>query len=339
MEILRLDPADTDLASRACATLELARRTDLPEYPAVSLDRFTSFLANPPTGTEARGYVALDGGEAIGYLHLYLPMTSNSHYAEAELTVHPDHRRRGIGTALLDSLLDTARVERRTELVVLAHRTSDDGPKRSEAGAEFLERHGFALALTEIERKLELASIDPEAERRLWSQSEAESSRDYELISWTGRTPEEHLEALCRLESMIFDEIPLGDVELHRREVSPEEQRAKDDRNEASGTVPVRTIAVHRPTGEPAALTAIYTRAGEEEARQAITITAPAHRGHRLGMLAKLRNLAQLREHFGQVTTVWAGNADTNAHMVAINERLGYETVDARLCYKRELEL
>ncbi|GAB4002296.1 hypothetical protein GCM10029992_40100 [Glycomyces albus] len=118
-----------------------------------------------------------------------------------------------------------------------------------------------------------------------------------------------------------------------------EEQRTKDDRNETSGTIPVRTIAIHRPTGEPAALTAIYARAGEAEARQAITITAPAHRGHRLGMLTKLRNLAQLRERFGQATTVWAGNADTNAHMVAINEALGYETVDARLSYKRRLAL
>lgn len=338
MEIQRLDPVDADLASSVHAMLELARRTDTPEYPAESLERFTTSLAHPPPGSEVRGYVAVDGGEALGHLRLYLPTTSNPHYAEAELNVHPDHRRRGIGTALLDSLLDTARAEHRSELVVLAHRTWGDGPKRSESGPAFLEHHGFALALTEIERRLELASIDPETERRLRLRAEAESSDDYELVSWTGRTPEEHLEALCRLESMIFDEIPLGDVDLRRREVTVEEQRAKDDRNEASGNIPVRTVAVHRPTGAPAALTTIYVRGGEAEARQAITITARAHRGHRLGMLTKLRNLAQLRERFGHVTTVWAGNADTNAHMVAINEALGYVTVDARLSYRRRLE-
>ncbi|GAB4002293.1 hypothetical protein GCM10029992_40090 [Glycomyces albus] len=189
MEILRLDPVDADLASKAHATLELARRTDTPEYPVVPLERFITSLANPPPGSDVRGYVAIDGDVALGHLHLLLPMRSNTHYAEAELTVHPDHRRRGIGTALLDSLLETARAERRPELVVLAHRTWDGGPKRSEAGSEFLERHGFKLALTEIERKLELASIDQETERRLWRRSEAESSDDYELISWTGRTP------------------------------------------------------------------------------------------------------------------------------------------------------
>jgi len=52
----------------------------------------------------------------------------------------------------------------------------------------------------------------------------------------------------------------------------------------------------------------------------------------------KLANHRRLREHFPDVTTIWTGNADTNANMVAINDLLGYRPVDARVSYKRTLD-
>ncbi|WP_051325787.1 GNAT family N-acetyltransferase [Glycomyces tenuis] len=338
MEIHRLNPTDADQVDRAWTLLELANRTETPELPMGPKHFFTGEFIHPLPHTELRGHLAVDGDETLGYLRLYLPMKSNDHYAEAEITVHPGHRRRGVGTALLEHLLATARAEARTEIVVLARVTWEDGPVRPTAGPEFLEQRGFTAALTEVDRRLEVAALDAETERRLRSEAEAGAGDDYELVQWTGHTPEEYLEPLGRIESMIFDEIPLGDVDLHRREIDVDYIRARDERTETLGATRPCAAAFHKGSGVMAAYTSIHVFADDAQAHQAITIVDPAHRGHRLGLLVKLANLRQLRDRFGHVKEIWAGNADTNAHMVAINERLGFETVDARVSYKLTLE-
>lgn len=54
------------------------------------------------------------------------------------------------------------------------------------------------------------------------------------------------------------------------------------------------------------------------------TLVLREHRGHALGMLLKLENLAQLeRTHPGHPSiTTW--NADENRHMLAVNKAFGF---------------
>jgi hypothetical protein len=126
-------------------------------------------------------------------------------------------------------------------------------------------------------------------------------------------------------------------VDLRPRTVDPEFIRTREERADALGNAMIRTIAVPKGTNEVAANTLIYAHQGHEHVDQAITIVDPAHRGHRLGLLVKLANLRQLREHYGHATHVWTGNADTNANMVAINDLLGFRPVYALRSYKRGL--
>jgi hypothetical protein len=55
---------------------------------------------------------------------------------------------------------------------------------------------------------------------------------------------------------------------------------------------------------------------------------AAEHRGHRLGLLLKVANLDQLRRFLPEVRYLNTWNADVNAHMVAINERLGFRPME-----------
>ncbi|SDD64641.1 GNAT family N-acetyltransferase [Glycomyces harbinensis] len=331
MDLRLLDPADSEGVRRAAELFELVRAAETPELAPVPEARYSGALQHPPPDSECRCYTAEHDGTLLGLLWLYLPLKENAHYAEAELVVHPDHRRRGIGSALLDRLLELARAEGRSELIVMARAAVEGGPGRPDAGPRFLERHGFKAALTEIDRGLRVGALAPEAEERLFQEALA-AAEGYELVSWIGRCPEEYLEGLGRIDSQIFAEIPLGDVDLRPRTVDAQFIRTREARAEAQGDSLIRTIAVRG--GEVAANTLIYTHEGQEHADQAITIVDPAHRGHRLGLLVKLANLRQLREHFGHVHTVWTGNADTNANMAAINDLLGYRPVDARVSYK-----
>ena len=52
---------------------------------------------------------------------------------------------------------------------------------------------------------------------------------------------------------------------------------------------------------------------------------ARAHRGHRLGLLLKAAMLELLLEREPQLEAIETYNAETNAHMVGINETLGYQ--------------
>jgi hypothetical protein len=55
-----------------------------------------------------------------------------------------------------------------------------------------------------------------------------------------------------------------------------------------------------------------------------MTVVARAHRGHRLGLLLKVAMLELLAEREPQLETIETFNADANAHMVGINETLGF---------------
>ncbi|MDA1360003.1 GNAT family N-acetyltransferase [Glycomyces luteolus] len=336
-EIRRILPAERELLLQVHEVFEAVRAAETPELAPVPAERYAGALEHPPPNSELQCRAAVEDGKVLGQLWIYLPHKENTHYVEAELAVRPDHRRRGAGTALLEHLLRFARDEHRSELVVTVRTAVDGGPSRPDTGARFLEKRGFTSALTEIHRNLELGDLDQTTESRLWDES-ITAAADYELVSWIGRCPEQYVEGLGRIDSQIFAEIPLGDLDLRPRTVDADFVRTREDRAEAQGHTLVRTIAVHRATGEVAANTVIYVHAGEEHAGQAITIVDPAHRGHRLGLLAKIANLRQLREHHPGVTTIWTGNADTNANMVAINDRLGFRPVDALVSYKRKLD-
>jgi GNAT superfamily N-acetyltransferase/RimJ/RimL family protein N-acetyltransferase len=338
VDLHRLDPADRDAVQRVHELFELVRAAETPELEPLAPGRYAAFLEHPPPYSEFRCHTAVEDGALAGLVWVHLPLKDNTHYAEAELLVHPGRRRRGVGSALLARLLDLAREERRSELVVIARAAVEGGPGRSDTGAKFLERRGFTRALTEIDRRLDIGAIDPAAEERLWDEAVA-ASGDYEAVSWTGRCPDEYLEGLGRIDSMIFAEIPLGDVDLRPLVVDPQFVRAREDRAEAQGNAVIRTIAVHKGSGDLAANTVIHVHRDETHAGQSITIVDPAHRGHRLGLLVKLANLRRLREARPDVTAIWAGNADTNANMTAINDLLGFRPVDARVSYKRRLDV
>lgn len=337
MDISLIAPTDRDALRQVHELFELVRATETPELAPVSEQQYARSLEHPPPDSEYRCYAAVEDGAILGLMWLYLPSKENAHYAEAELAVHPAHRRRGVGTALHDHFLELARDEGRSELVVMARTAVKGGPSRPDAGARFLEKRGFTVGQTEIGRNLKLADIDLDEEERLWQEA-VSAAADYELVSWIGRCPEEYLDGLGRINSMIFAEIPLGDVDLRPRTVDAQFIRTSEDRAEANQNALIRTIAVTKGGKDVVANTLIYAHEGQADVDQAITIVDPAHRGHRLGLLVKIANHRQLREHFGHVTTMWTGNADDNTNMGAINELVGYRPVDVRVHYKRKLD-
>ncbi|MCA2225212.1 hypothetical protein [Nonomuraea aurantiaca] len=62
------------------------------------------------------------------------------------------------------------------------------------------------------------------------------------------------------------------------------------------------------------------------------------HRGHRLGLLLKIGNLLWLRDREPHIERLITWNAVSNAHMLAINEAMGYELFDEHKEWRLEIQ-
>jgi GNAT superfamily N-acetyltransferase len=90
-----------------------------------------------------------------------------------------------------------------------------------------------------------------------------------------------------------------------------------------------RHLVYFHPEVPPASRRAgVGTALLRHAATQAARLGRP-HRGHRLGLLIKAAMLDLLAEREPQLRWVTTGNADSNSHMIAINEQLGYQVLDS----------
>ncbi|GAB4002290.1 GNAT family N-acetyltransferase [Glycomyces albus] len=338
MQIIEFSADDPALITATFEIRTAAHAADTPENPVPVRRFYETLFTHSWPGRYNRWFAARNDGRVVGALRLTFWLESNRHLAHFALHVHPHHRGQGVGSTLLDFAVETARAEGRTTLNTDAPLAWEGGPARDEAGAVFLEKRGFTRALTSVNRRCKVDALDPSEEDRLYQKTLAAAGDAYELRQWVGPVPDDLLVTMCRMDSMIVNEIPLGDLEIEAEEIDTEKLRAAEAINRAEGRIKLHSVAVDK-NGEVVAWSELSIDDGPyTAAHQGITIVDPGHRGHRLGMLTKLANLRLLRERFGNVTEIWTDNADVNSHMIAINETLGYETVDAAGEYQRKLE-
>ena len=62
-----------------------------------------------------------------------------------------------------------------------------------------------------------------------------------------------------------------------------------------------------------------------------------AHRGHRLGLLLKSDMNLWLRETQPQLETIDTWNAESNDHMIGVNELLGYRIMGRALEFQKTI--
>jgi predicted GNAT family N-acyltransferase len=150
----------------------------------------------------------------------------------------------------------------------------------------------------------------------------------YDLVQWIGPAPEDALDDLGRLQVLLSTDAPLEDLRWEAEVWDPDRVREQEQDDADKGRTSVATVARHTATGRIVAYTDILVSVHRPElGHQGTTIVEQKHRGHRLGMLAKAANIRQLHASRPQVRRVVTWNAEVNAHMVSINEALGFRKV------------
>jgi GNAT superfamily N-acetyltransferase len=263
-------------------------------------------------------------GAAVAGARLALPTKDNTDVVEVDLVVHPEHRRAGAGSALLDAVRRRAVEHGRARLV-----GEVGGPfDRALPGEAFAAHHGASSALDEVRRVLDLRALDEERLDRLRADA-ASRAASYEVVTWTGCPDEGLLEDLALLQARMSTDAPQGDLAWEPEQWDAARVRAYYERVEAVGRLVVSTAVRDLRSGRLVGNTDIgVSRFAPETGYQWNTIVLTEHRGHRLGTLLKVDNVRALREVSPATRWLHTWNAAANRHMVAINEALGFTPVE-----------
>jgi GNAT superfamily N-acetyltransferase len=328
MEIRRFTADDVDDVRAALEVVNAVSSVDSPWEPPELPEHFDAQLRHGWDGEPDVPYLGTVDGRAVAVGGLHLPQRDNLHYAWLSVDVHPEHRRRGLGTVMLGHLVELARAAGRT--------TAGIEGWDCEATRAFAARHGFEKKSQAVMRRQRPAEVERADLQKLYDES-VRAASSYDLLRISGRTPPELLDAMVQLTAAIND-APTDDLDVEDEVFTPERLTAYEDAVLARGNRIYRVLARHRETGELGGHTVI----GVDSARPAIahqhdTAVARAHRGHRLGLLLKSAMLLWLAEVEPQVETVDTWNAESNDHMIGVNERLGYRVVARQLQFERRL--
>jgi RimJ/RimL family protein N-acetyltransferase len=302
---------------RACHDIRVAVSVaDDPGGPVMGRAAFDGWLALGWTGNPREAWLARGpDGAVVGWYLLELPDRDNRHLGDVWLVVDPARRRQGYGTTLLRHAAERALADGRR---LLAGSACQDGP-----GEAFGRSLGATPGLTQIRRRLDLATVPAGRIAELRAAAE-QAAAGYTLISWTRPAPDEYLDQMAMIERAMSD--APHDPSWEQPSWDAERVRATDRRIRLQRLRAYVVAARHDVTGDLAGLTQVEAPPDEPDwAFQGLTAVVRAHRGHRLGLLMKLAMQEWLAEAEPGRRWLLTGNAETNRHMIAINEALGYQ--------------
>ena len=262
------------------------------------------------------------GGRLVGALEVRMPLADNLDLALVWLSVHPEHRRRGIGGALLREAESVATANGRGTLM-----GETEWPEgRSDESERFARQYGYVVGQTMLRSSMALP-----ADRDALAALAADD--DYAVETFVDHIPEAWLEDRAVLQQRMSTDAPLDDLALEEEAWDAERLRETFARTLASGRRVVESAARHVPTGRLVAFTTIGVSAGSPDlGYQQDTLVLKEHRGHGLGLRVKAANALAVMDELPAVTSIRTWNAASNEHMLAVNRRLGYR-VDG---YSRE---
>ncbi|HEX3004524.1 MAG TPA: GNAT family N-acetyltransferase [Angustibacter sp.] len=324
--VARVDLADDALLRRLFEVEAASKRAGRPWHDPESPAAFAADQRFVDPGEDHLLWAAWNGGRAVGLAHGWFPITDNVDKAYCMVEVEPAARGHGLGTALLDAVLDEVERRGRHELLSELLLPLDAGPEHPYR--RFADRHGFAEASRDSMRHLALpvgtARLD-----ELEAQARAAWSGRYRLETYVGGVPEHLQESLCDTENQLAVDAPAGTVEYEPESITPERYRERMRLFNGMGRERFTTVAVDGD-GQVVAYTDLVVGSGTRTSVwQWGTLVRREHRGHRLGLAVKVENLRRLQSAHPERTVVMTGNADVNQHMLAINEALGFRLVEA----------
>ncbi len=319
LEITPVDPADDALVDQVAAFLAARDAFDAPWRDSETADALRLYYTTGWDGDPDVPFVGRVDGRLVVYGDYNLPSRDNLDAGWLSVVVAPAERRQGYGTRMLRFLEERIHEIGRTKLGSWGMDT--------EANLAFAAAHGYAAKSAHVTRRQYLQEVDPQQIEAAFEEAAAHAT-DYELLRIYGRTPEDLVNAAVTMVAAIND-APLDDLDYDDEVFDAERLRTYEQGQLDAGHRLYRVVARHRATGELAGHTVVTVDSTRPHVGdQHDTSVLHDHRGHRLGLWLKAEMIRWLREAEPQVEHITTGNAESNAHMIAVNERLGYRVLE-----------
>lgn len=269
------------------------------------------------------GLTSLADAPTSGWVNTFVLSEARGRGLEAALADRAEEAARATGLASVISYVAAAPVpEPGTGLAS----PTGFGAVPDDDSARFLRGRGYTLEQVERVSRIGLP-VAGVAERL--AAAEERSGPDYRLHAWVRRIPERWYADIAAIATQMGTDAPTAGLDEPEDPWTAERVAAEDERR--ARTSPRTTISAgveHLPTGRLVGVTDLSVPQQSHRAvQQYATLVLREHRGHRLGMLLKLANLAHLEREFPGHPSVITFNAEENRPMLDVNERLGFEPI------------
>jgi GNAT superfamily N-acetyltransferase len=273
-------------------------------------------------------WLLLDEGRVVGSAGADVEMLQNLKNSQSWVFVNPEARGHGHGRRLASALFDWLEEEGRV-------RPSFRLPEGSEH-EELARRSGAKPALRMRDSRLILADVDRDL-MEAWVERAAERAGDYEIVRLETPIPDEHLEAVAKVNDVMND-APFEDF-VHEDEImTPEKWRAEEGALAARQDRLIFHIARHKPTGEFVGFTNMAYQALAPE--QGWVWNTGVHRDHRnkgLGRWVKAAMMLYILDQLPEVRRMDTFNASSNEPMLDINVEMGFKPLQVIVNWQGDL--
>jgi GNAT superfamily N-acetyltransferase len=276
-------------------------------------------------------------GRIIGRVFVEFPHEAGSRIAILEAEVHPDHRAKGFGRALLAAGEALAEEQGRDiHQAWVVHRALRDGEDAvvpptgfgrlpsDDPGVRFLLHQGWLLQQIYRISLLDLPAAADDTRAGL-ERGHAGAGDDYSVEVWVGATPERELEDMAALHARMATDAPQAGMEVDEEDWTPERVRTAESLALDAGILVITAVVRHRASGRLVGFS--YVTIPEDRSKPADhgdTLVLREHRGRRLGLLVKAALHEAIPQHSPETRLITTFNAEENRYMLDVNEALGY---------------
>ncbi|MBY9000457.1 MAG: hypothetical protein KGD64_06050 [Candidatus Heimdallarchaeota archaeon] len=330
--------ADEKLLDAYFDFAETLFKETFPTDPLVPRDLHLKLLTVSKTGETVIRRLAQtrSSGEIIGRLYLKIfteentGFKENKHIAEVYISSLKEYSDEDVLLHLLKEAVE--------EIQKYDYITTADTCGYLEREWKFWEGLGAKLALEGAQNRLFIKDIDCNMleEWRHQGHKLAEEE-NVDLCSFED-CPEEIIQEYSTTYTEIMRLVPFGEFDYIPEPTTPFTRRESEDNFRKTG-YEWFTLATREKNGEISGLTEIlYSKSRPHRVDQELTGVKDKYRGRGLGKWLKAEMTMFIKNKFPEAEFIATGNADMNAPMISINERMGFKRVLTEKCYTIKLD-
>ncbi|NHJ05558.1 MAG: GNAT family N-acetyltransferase [Candidatus Heimdallarchaeota archaeon] len=250
----------------------------------------------------------------------------NKHVGYFQLRIISDFRRKGIGTDILKLIIKKA-TEKHKEITTLQSSTI------YESGFEFCEKLNGILAMESAENRCKFEEVDWDLMKEWTEQGQNRAKVEGRYLQWFDKCPEDIIEPFCNVYTETMNQQPLGELET-KAKITPESRRKTEQMYDELNFI-WHTVISREKNGAISGITDIsYNPSRSHRIEQELTGVKEEYRGKGLGKWLKAEMLFFIRKKYPHVKFISTGNADSNAAMLSINNRMGFRLHHHSRTYK-----